>query len=172
MQKMTILRGYELDTQLVEVLIGLENALDKIPVDQWSAKLEREQMRQKTRYLQSLGARRENNIDVHDRCVSASMVDIPVRIYRPKDNDERLPILLYFHGSAWIRGDLDTHDDIAGRLAGGSICLVISVDYRLAPEHKFPAPVKDGFAVLKWVAEQANELNIDSRRIAVSGDRE
>ena len=163
-------KGYDLDPQLVEVLMGLDKALEKIPPDQWSPEREREQMRQKTRYLQSLGSRRANDVDVKDCHIPGSEIHIPVRAYRPKNFNEPLPAILYFHGGAWIRGDLDTHDDIAGRLAGEVGCVVISIDYRLAPENMFPAAVDDGFTVLKWISKRAEYLNIDGEKIAVCGD--
>jgi acetyl esterase len=79
------------------------------------------------------------------------------------------PILIYFHGGGYIFGDLDSDDPQCRYLANNAKCLVISVDYRLAPENKFPAGVEDGFAAIQWVAEKAAELGGDSRRLAVCG---
>jgi len=90
-----------------------------------------------------------------------------LRVYRPV-RDETLPALVYFHGGGWTIGDLDTHDVLCRQLAVGARCVVVSVDYRLAPEHPFPAAVDDCFAATRYVADYADKLNISS--IAVGGD--
>jgi len=98
--------------------------------------------------------------------------DIPVRLYRPLGAAaaDRLPALVYFHGGGWTIGDLDTHDVVCRTLADLAPCAVVSVDYRLAPEHKFPAAVDDAIAATRWVARAGSELGIDGGRIAVGGD--
>ena len=80
------------------------------------------------------------------------------------------PILVYFHGGGWVQGDLQTHDGICGKLAKWAGCLVVSVEYRLAPEHKFPAGVMDAIAAYKWVRENAESLGGDPTRVGVGGD--
>lgn len=97
---------------------------------------------------------------------------IPLRLVRPLGaaKDTLLPGLVYFHGGGWVIGDLDTHDTLCRELANGSGACVISVDYRLAPEHRFPAAVDDAFAALRWVHERAAELKVDRTRLAVGGD--
>jgi acetyl esterase len=94
---------------------------------------------------------------------------IAVRAYRPV-RDETLPALVFFHGGGWTIGDLDTHDVVCRQLAAGARCTVFSVDYRLAPEHPFPAAVDDCFAATRYVSSHAKELKIDPSRIAVGGD--
>jgi acetyl esterase len=94
---------------------------------------------------------------------------VPIRIYSP-DRVSPSPALVYFHGGGWVVCDLDTHDVICRAIARRSGAVVISVDYRLAPEHKFPAAVIDCYAATKWVAANAEHLGIDPRRIAVGGD--
>jgi acetyl esterase len=94
---------------------------------------------------------------------------IAVRAYRPVLN-ERLPALVFFHGGGWTIGDLDTHDVLCRQLAAGARCAVFSVDYRLAPEHPFPAAVDDCFAATRYVFENHKSLNVDRARIAVGGD--
>jgi acetyl esterase len=96
---------------------------------------------------------------------------LPFRIYTPvAPAAEPLAALVYFHGGGFVIGNLDTHDGFCRMLANASGCRVISVDYRLAPEHKFPAAVEDAYAATKWVAEHAATLGIDPNRIAVGGD--
>ncbi len=98
--------------------------------------------------------------------------DIPLRIYRGLGADpaEKLPALVYFHGGGWLLGDLDSHDGVCRRFANVARCCVVSVDYRMAPEHKFPAAVDDSAAATRWVMSNAASLGIDASRVAVGGD--
>ena len=84
--------------------------------------------------------------------------------------DATLPALVYFHGGGWVIGDLDTHDGVCRLIANAAQCAVISVDYRLAPEHKFPAAVDDAWAATRWIVGHAGQLAIDPTRVAVGGD--
>jgi acetyl esterase len=95
-----------------------------------------------------------------------------VRSYRPLGSHpkELLPALVYFHGGGWVFGDLDSHDRLCRELSNLARCAVLSIDYRLAPEDKFPAAVHDATAAIEYVAENANELNIDADKIAAGGD--
>jgi acetyl esterase len=97
---------------------------------------------------------------------------IPLRFYRGRDAGvgTALPALVYFHGGGWVVGDLDSHDVICRALANAAGAIVISVGYRLAPEHKFPAGIEDATAATRFVSEQAGPLGIDPTRIAVGGD--
>jgi len=106
---------------------------------------------------------------VEERSLPGPLGPIPVRIYRPIQG-ARLPALVYFHGGGWVLGGLDTHDGICRALAQGAGCVVVSVDYRLAPEHKFPAAAEDAYAAARWVAANAATLDVDAARIAVGGD--
>lgn len=94
---------------------------------------------------------------------------LTVRLFYPRGQGP-FGACLYFHGGGWVLNSIDTHDDVARRIAEASGHVVVSVDYRLAPEHKYPAAIEDGYAALKWTAENAGRLNIDSSRISVSGD--
>jgi len=96
-------------------------------------------------------------------------VQIPVRVYRPSLAND-LPALIYFHGGGFVICNLDTHDRVCRGLANASGCVVVSVDYRLAPEHKFPAAAEDAYSATRYVAEHAGEFGIDPSRIAVGGD--
>jgi acetyl esterase len=106
---------------------------------------------------------------VENRTIPGPAGEIPVRIYTPAGS-EPFPLLVYFHGGGWVVCDLDTHDGACRSLANGAGCVVVSVDYRLAPEHKFPAAPEDCYAATKWVAEHAAEIGGDPARLAVGGD--
>lgn len=93
---------------------------------------------------------------------------IPVRVYRPGSGT--LPVVVYLHGGGWVLGSIDTHDALCRALAHDSGAVVVSVGYRRAPEHPFPAAVEDAYAATRWVAERAGELGVDPARIAVGGD--
>ncbi len=97
---------------------------------------------------------------------------IPLRLYRPlgAEPGAALPVLVYFHGGGWVIGDIDTHDGVCRHLAARSGCAVVSVDYRMGPEHRFPAAVDDCVVATAWVGAQAQELGIDAARVAVGGD--
>jgi acetyl esterase len=99
------------------------------------------------------------------------ITDIPVRIYWPPvAQHDNLPIVVFYHGGGWAIGDLDTHDPVARAHAVGAEAIVVSVDYRLAPEHPYPQGIDDSWAALRWVGENASELGGDPTRIAVAGD--
>jgi len=98
---------------------------------------------------------------------------IPARIYTPtrlRKANGLAPGLVFFHGGGWVIGDLDSHDVVCRKLADEGELMVVSVDYRLAPEHKFPAAVDDAIASTKWIAENAKQFGIDASRLMVGGD--
>jgi acetyl esterase len=95
--------------------------------------------------------------------------EIPIRVYTP-EGEGPFPLLVFFHGGGWVICNLDTHDSICRSLANGAGCVVVSVDYRLAPEHKFPAAAEDAYGAIQWVAANADQLRGDPSRIAVGGD--
>ncbi|WP_158555785.1 alpha/beta hydrolase [Peribacillus glennii] len=104
-----------------------------------------------------------------DRTIKGYKNDISIRIYTPSE-EETLPALIYFHGGGWVIGNLETHDALCRALAIESGCKVLSVDYSLAPEAKFPNAVEDAYLAVKWAAGNAGELGIDKSAIAVAGD--
>lgn len=93
---------------------------------------------------------------------------LPARLYAP--TQELLPVLVYFHGGGFTIGSVATHDSLCRQLAHLARCAVVSVDYRLAPEHKFPTAANDAWDALRWLATQAGALGLDGSRIAVGGD--
>jgi acetyl esterase len=109
---------------------------------------------------------------VRDVSIESEERSIPVRLYRPlgSEPDHPLPCMMFIHGGGWVLGDLDTHDGICRFLANKTGGTVASVEYRLSPEHKYPAPLLDCSAVLSALVDQADDFGIDSRRIALAGD--
>jgi len=108
------------------------------------------------------------DVQVRDGHASCDGVNVPVRIYRPRAR-ATLPALVFFHGGGWVLGNLDSQDHLCADLARALGCVVISGDYRLAPEHRFPAAVDDALTVFLWTQQQAAQLDIDPSRIAVAG---
>ncbi len=106
---------------------------------------------------------------VENRTIPGPAGEIPIRVYTP-EGDGPFPALVFFHGGGWVICSLDSHDGICRALANGAGCVVVSVDYRLAPEHPFPAAPEDCFAATQWVAAHAGELHADPARLAVGGD--
>jgi acetyl esterase len=114
----------------------------------------------------------EDVADVADSSVAGPLGPIDIRLYRPTGTagSDVLPALVYFHGGGWLLGDLDSHDGVCRRFANAARCRVVSVDYRMAPEHVFPAAVNDCFAATKYVIDNAASLGIDPAMVAVGGD--
>jgi acetyl esterase len=110
---------------------------------------------------------------VEDRAIPGPAGPIAIRIYWPStdpQNGAGTPVVLFFHGGGWVVGDLDTYDGTARQHAVGAGAIVVSVDYRLAPEHPYPAAVEDAWAATLWVTEHAHEIGADTARMAVAGD--
>jgi acetyl esterase len=111
----------------------------------------------------------ESIAHIDERGIPGPAGEIRIRIYRP-DSDGELPVLVYFHGGGWVVGSLDSHDGVSRFLAAHGRCVVVSVDYRRAPEHKFPAALDDAWAATRWVRDHASEVGGDAGRLAVGGD--
>jgi acetyl esterase len=110
----------------------------------------------------------ESVANVEDREIPSASGSIPIRIYRPAGTPP-FGVLVYFHGGGWVLGNIAMTDQQCRLLANASGCMVVSVEYRLAPEHKFPAAPEDCYSATQWVFDNAASLNTDSMRIAVGG---
>jgi acetyl esterase/lipase len=110
-------------------------------------------------------------VSVQDKQISGPPggCDLRIRVYRPSDIHGKLPALLWIHGGGYVLGSIDQDDPSSKHMAVACECVVVSVDYRLAPENPFPAPLEDCYAALKWMHDQGGELGIDCARIAVGG---
>jgi len=107
--------------------------------------------------------------EVHDLAIPGPAGEIPSRVYRPRSESD-LPVVAYYHGGGWVLGGLETHDALSRHLAQESGCVVVAVDYRLAPEHRFPVAAEDAYAAVCWLPEHAGEFGGLSERLAVCGD--
>lgn len=110
--------------------------------------------------------------EVRELVAPGPQAPIPLRLYRPLGSAATtvLPVLVYYHGGGWTIGDLDTHDTLCRELCNLSGCAVVAVDYRMGPEHRFPAAVDDVLAATRWVRQEAASLAVDASRLAVGGD--
>jgi acetyl esterase len=108
--------------------------------------------------------------EVFDRTVPGPAGDIPIRVYRPVEAADGTPCVLFFHGGGWVIGTVDTHDLVCRALTEATEATVVSVEYRLAPEHPFPAAIDDCEAVTRWVANSGAEIGVNGDRLAVCGD--
>jgi acetyl esterase len=106
---------------------------------------------------------------VEDRMIPGADGEIPVRVYTPEGVGP-FPVLVYFHGGGWVIGNLEAYDPTCRALTNAARCVVVSVEYRLAPEHKFPAAPEDCYAALQWVGANAATIHGDPERIAIGGD--
>ena len=137
------------------------------PIQEMTVAEARAQMNLSTRFLGVLP--RVGRVE--DRTIPGPAGDLKVRILTPKDTvPEPRPILVYLHGGGWVLGNLDSHEGVCRALANAAGVIVVNVDYRLAPEHRFPAAAEDAHAALAWAAAHAAEIGGDPRRIAVGGD--
>ncbi|HWG74931.1 MAG TPA: alpha/beta hydrolase [Acidimicrobiales bacterium] len=155
-----------LDPQ-IEALLEQMAAIDNVDFSEMTP----EGLRQTMKMIAAADGPAEAVDSVEDASADGPAGTIPVRIYRPAGaGTAPLPLLVWYHGGGWVIGDLDTADTTCRKLANRSGALVVSVDYRLAPEHPAPAPVEDCWAALCWVAGVATELGGDASRLAVGGD--
>ena len=153
-----------LDPQAQRVIDAMA-ALNLKPVEESTPAEARESIRARTAALGPF----PDVAAVVDHRVPVAGGDITVRAYSPGGPGPH-PALVYYHGGGWVIGDLHTHDGLCRSLTNAARCAVLSVDYRLAPESKYPVAVEDSYAALLWIAANADRLGIDRRRIAVGGD--
>ncbi|NDI36047.1 alpha/beta hydrolase [Chengkuizengella sediminis] len=114
---------------------------------------------------------REGEVTVTNKIIHRNIhPDLPVRIYQPIQQESHLPILVYFHGGGWVFGDLESTDDVCSFLAKVAKCIVVSVQYRLAPENKYPLPFIDAVDAVRWTYHNAGVFGGDANRIAVGGE--
>jgi acetyl esterase len=121
------------------------------------------------RQIAPLAGEPEPVYSIEDYLIETPEYRIPIRIYNPS-GDSHLPAVIFFHGGWFFAGDLETHDRPLRALTNAAGCIVVAVDYRLAPEHPFPAAIDDGYAVLQWVANKGAEFGIDCNRLIIAGD--
>ena len=149
-----------------QAFIATINALDRPPISELSVKMARVG-------LAFLLPSSEEQVDTIDDFALPGAGGQPVRAraYTPRDaRAGALPAVMFMHGGGWVTGDLDTHDATCRALANASGCKIVAIDYRRAPEHKFPAGLNDCYAALQWLAAHAADIGVDARRIAVCGD--
>ena len=121
-------------------------------------------------YASFLAQPHPEDMRVYDRTIPTNDNEVPVRVYRPADVSDAAPCIIYMHGGGFMMGDLDSSDANAWGYAQEVSAVVVSVDYRLTPEHPYPAAFNDCYGVLTWLATHADEIGIDAERIAVVGD--
>ncbi|WP_331233028.1 alpha/beta hydrolase [Natronorarus salvus] len=152
----------DLDPQAAALLETVE-AMGQPPTQALSVENARERLR--TLFAD---ASREDVDRVEDLSIGGPDGELPVRLYAPVGEDH--PLVVYLHGGGWTVGDLETYDPLCRALSNAAGCAVLSVDYRLAPEHPFPAAVEDAYAAVEWASEFGDRINCDPGRVAVAGD--
>ena len=153
-----------LDPQ-AQKLVDAFAALNLKPVEESTVEEARESIRSRTAALGPF----EDVASATDHRVPVKNGEITVRVYSPGGKGP-LPALVFYHGGGWVIGDLYTHDGICRSIANAANCIVASVDYRMAPEQKYPVAVEDSYAGFAWVLANAGKLGVDARRVAVGGD--
>ena len=154
----------EPDPELVEALRTREHELPTHTLSPEAARAQR-----RGRHVPP--ERADDVARVRDLGIEGPGGNVPVRIYEPDGTGTGpRPAIVYFHGGGWVVGSLDSHDPLCRTLANAAGAVVVSVDYRLAPEHAFPAAAEDAYAATAWVAARAAELGVDPERVAVAGD--
>ena len=128
-----------------------------------------EDARTMMRTLGTLAKYPDERAPAHDRRIPGPAGEIPIRVYTPAAS-EPLPVVVFFHGGGWVIGDIETHDATCQQIATSVPAVFVSVDYRLAPEHRFPAALEDCLAATRWVGAHAGELGADGAHLAVAGD--
>ena len=159
--------GRTLDPQLA-VLVGLGDLVDPEPeLSRFAPAKARARLIEQ---VATVEAPPPPGVRTGERSLPGPAGSLTVRLYTPEGLPAPSPAVFYLHGGGWVTCGLDTHDAFCQRLALGARCRVVAVDYRLAPEHRFPAAVEDSLAAFRWMMGQAEALGIDPTRVAVAGD--
>jgi len=162
------LAGGVLDEQTALMRRG-QVALGEVILEQLSLDRARSGFRENFPLLKLIGGLFEKVHSTRDLSIPSPTGDLPARLYLPGTGKD-YPLLVYFHGGGWVFGDIETVDNISRFFCRHLPCAVLSVDYRLAPEHPFPAAVEDAITAVEWAALHAHELNADPTRLLVAGD--
>jgi acetyl esterase len=155
-----------LDPEIVEFAADLDRTFDQA----FLARPIGEQRALYDAFWRRYHAPRPPSVEAVDFSVAGRAGAVPVRLYRPAAARAPLPVIVYCHGGSWMFGSLDSHDLATARLALGAQAAVLSVDYRLAPEYRYPAALHDAWDVLAWAFERGTEQALDRGRLAVAGD--
>ncbi|QGA53655.1 alpha/beta hydrolase fold domain-containing protein [Sulfolobus sp. E5-1-F] len=153
-----------LDPQVKDLLTKMNSLLPTTPLTPQEFRKVRNDL-----FIKMFNNEKVELYNIRDMIVPVRNGDIKIRVYFPSQR-ENLPAVVYYHGGGFVYGNLDTHDSICRLISKLSNTIVVSVDYRLAPEHKFPTQVYDAYDVVKWIAHNGGKLSIDTSRIAVAGD--
>ncbi|MGA7328847.1 MAG: alpha/beta hydrolase [Rhodomicrobium sp.] len=148
-------------------LFGILKAAGVKPLSELTVGEARFFYRQKTEFF---GGGAAHMAEVRDLMASGPEGQIPLRLYRLEGVPDTRPALIYVHGGGWVIGDFETHDKVCRAIAAQTPCRVIAINYRLAPEHPFPAGLNDVLAAVSWIAKNASPLGIDADRLAIGGD--
>jgi len=162
------LPGDKMDEQ-ISLLLRFQRLMADATQEPESIDQMRRSLRDSILALKRAGALFEKVHSVHSFDIPGPAGRIPVRLYQPSE-ETCLPVFVLFHGGGWVMGDLDTHDNMARFISKRGNCIVLSIDYRLAPEHPFPAAVEDSFTAVCWAAEHAVELSGNPQKLMVGGD--
>jgi acetyl esterase len=158
----------EIDGRILNRALQLMLAMPGVGLGRPGSGVERRRLL--TNLSAQLGTPKLKNVDVVSQRIPGPESDIPIRTYRSFEADPTPATIVYYHGGGWVVGDLESHDGVCRAFAAASKCLVVSVDYRLAPEHSFPAAVDDALAAYSWTADNPGELDARPGAVAVMGD--
>ncbi|AAK42652.1 alpha/beta hydrolase [Saccharolobus solfataricus] len=153
-----------LDPQVKELLTKINLLLPTTPLTPQEFRKVRNEL-----FIKMFNNEKVGLYNIRDMTIPVRNGDIKVRVYFPNQR-ENLPAVVYYHGGGFVYGNLDTHDSVCRLISKLSNTIIVSVDYRLAPEHKFPTQVYDAYDVVKWLANNGGKLSIDTSKIAVAGD--
>ena len=161
------LHGGVLDEQ-VRILRKGQKLLGEQPLEELSPQQARTNFHNNFPLLKSIGGLFEKVDEINDMSIPGPAGEIPARLYRCGSEKDQ-PLFVFIHGGGWVIGDLDTGDNMARFICKHARCVVLSIDYRLAPEHTFPAAVDDCFAAVSWAAAHATGLGADGKHLLVGG---